>query len=93
MKISKELKTGIISISIIVLVIWGYNFLKDKKLYDDSRTLFAEYENVQGLVKSSPITINGLIVGKVEKISFHPSKEGILVVTMNFSNPIEFLYQ
>ena len=90
MKLSKELKTGIISISIIALVIWGYNFLKDQKIYDDSRTLYAEYNNVQGLVKSSPITINGMVVGKVEKISFHPSKEGVLVVTMNFSNPIEF---
>jgi len=90
LKLSKELKTGIISISIIALVIWGYNFLKDQKIYDDSRTLYAEYNNVQGLVKSSPITINGMVVGKVEKISFHPSKEGVLVVTMNFSNPIEF---
>ena len=90
MKLSKELKTGIISISIIALVIWGYNFLKDQKIYDNSRTLYAEYNNVQGLVKSSPITINGLVVGKVEKISFHPSKEGVLLVTMNFSNPIEF---
>ncbi len=90
MKLSKEFKTGIIAISIIVLVIWGYNFLKDQKIYDTSRTLFAEYDNVQGLAKSSPITINGLIVGKVNEISFHPVKEGVLVVTLNFTNPIEF---
>jgi len=90
LKLSKELKTGIIAISIIALVIWGYNFLKNQKLYDTSRTLYAEYNNVQGLSISSPITMNGLIVGKVKEISFHPSKEGVLVVTMNFSNPIEF---
>ena len=90
MKISKELKTGIVAISIIALVIWGYNFLKDQRIYDTSRTLYAEYNNVQGLVKSSPITINGLVVGKVQKISFHPTKEGVLVTTLIFSNPIEF---
>ncbi len=87
---SRELKTGVIAILIIILVIWGYNFMKNQKVFDNSRTLFAEYENVQGLVKSSPVTINGLIVGKIEKISFHPSKEGILVVNINFTDEIEF---
>ncbi|RLD84466.1 MAG: MCE family protein [Bacteroidetes bacterium] len=87
---SRELKTGVIAILIIILVIWGYNFMKNQKVFDNSRTLFAEYQNVQGLVKSSPVTINGLIVGKVEKISFHPSKEGVLVVNINFTDEIEF---
>ena len=87
---SRELKTGVIAILIIILVIWGYNFMKNQKVFDNSRTLFAEYQNVQGLVKSSPVTINGLIVGKVEKISFHPSKGGILVVNINFTDEIEF---
>ncbi len=87
---SRELKTGVIAILIIILVIWGYNFMKNQKVFDNSRTLYAEYHNVQGLVKSSPVTINGLIVGKVEKISFHPYKEGILVVNINFTDEIEF---
>ena len=64
--------------------------MKNQKVFDNSRTLYAEYHNVQGLVKSSPVTINGLIVGKVEKISFHPYKEGILVVNINFTDEIEF---
>ena len=87
---SRELKTGIVAILIIVLIIWGYNFMKNQKVFDNSRTLYAEYHNVQGLVKSSPVTINGLIVGKVSKISFHPSKEGVLVVNINFTNNFEF---
>ncbi len=87
---SRELKTGIVAILIIVLIIWGYNFMKNQKVFDNSRTLYAEYHNVQGLVKSSPVTINGLIVGKVSKISFHPFKEGVLVVNINFTDEIEF---
>ena len=90
MKISRELKTGVIAILIIVLIIWGYNFLKNQEVFDNSRTLYAEYDNVQGLAKSSPVTINGLIVGKVAKISFHPRKEGVLVVNINFTDDIEF---
>jgi len=90
LKLSKEIKTGIIALLIIVLFIWGYNFLKDKKLYDDSRTFYAEYSNVQGLVIDAPVTISGLKVGKVTKITFHPNKKGVLIAHINLSNNIKF---
>jgi len=88
--VSKEIKTGIIALLIIFLFIWGYNFLKDKKLYDDSRTFYSEYRSVQGLVIDAPVTISGLKVGKVTKITFHPNKKGILIAHINLSNKIKF---
>lgn len=87
---TREFKTGLIGILIIALFIWGYNFLKDVSLYDKSRTLYAEYDNVQGLAPKSPITINGLKVGSVSEISFHPRKRGILVAHLQLDNDIEF---
>ena len=90
MKATREIKTGVVAILVIILFIWGYNFLKDQNLYDTSRTMYAEYDNVQGLAAKSPITINGLKVGSVTEISFHPSKKGILVAHLQLDNPIEF---
>ncbi len=90
MKATREIKTGVVAILVIILFIWGYNFLKDQNLYDTSRTMYAEYDNVQGLAPKSPITINGLKVGSVTQISFHPSKKGILVAHLQLDNPIEF---
>jgi phospholipid/cholesterol/gamma-HCH transport system substrate-binding protein len=52
--------------------------------------MYAEYDNVQGLAPKSPITINGLKVGSVTQISFHPRKKGILVAHLQLDNPIEF---
>ena len=75
---SKELKTGIISILIIALFVWGYNFMKNKSLYDKTRTFYAEYTNVQGLAPKSNITINGLKVGTVSEITFHPFSLSIM---------------
>ena len=74
----------------IALFVWGFNFLKDQSIYDDSRTFYAEYANVQGLVPKSAVTINGLKVGSVTEISFHPEKPGILIAHLNLTNPIEF---
>lgn len=64
--------------------------MKNRSLYDKTRTFYAEYTNVQGLAPKSPITINGLKVGTVSEISFHPEKKGILVAHLNLSNDIKF---
>jgi phospholipid/cholesterol/gamma-HCH transport system substrate-binding protein len=90
LKVTREFKTGVAAIVIIAMFIWGYNFLKDRNLYDTSRTFFAEYSNVQGLAPKSPVTINGLKVGTVSEISFHPYKQGVLVVHLNITDDIQF---
>lgn len=90
MTVSRELKTGVIAVIIIALSIWGYNFMKDRSLYERTRTFYAEYTNVQGLAPKSAITINGLKVGTVSEITFHPEKKGVLVAHLNLSNDIEF---
>jgi len=90
LKISRELKTGIIALSIISLSIWGFNFIKNKSLYEKTRIFYAEYNNVQGLMSKSPVTINGLRVGKVSKITFHPTKKGLLIAHILLTNDVQF---
>ncbi|MFQ3181991.1 MAG: phospholipid/cholesterol/gamma-HCH transport system substrate-binding protein [Polaribacter sp.] len=90
---SKELKTGIIAVIIIVISIWGFNFLKGQNILDGgSRVFKVEYVEIGGLTNSSTVTINGLKVGKVENIEFDTSKEkrGQLIVTFIVNNNFEF---
>lgn len=90
---SKELKTGIISVIIIALGIWGYNFLKGQDLFSpNSRHFYVEYKSINGLNSASIVTINGLQVGKVEEISFNesPEKKGTLLVKLNLENDFKF---
>ncbi|MES2544385.1 MAG: MlaD family protein [Bacteroidota bacterium] len=65
MKITREIKTAILVISSILLFIWGYSFLKGKDLLTNYQTYYVQYSNIEGLTVSAPITINGLVVGKV----------------------------
>lgn len=81
MKISREVKTAILVISSILLFIWGYSFLKGKDLFSNYKIFYAIYDDVEGLTPSASVTINGLSVGKVTKISFL-DKEGKLLVEM-----------
>ncbi len=68
MKITKEIKTAILVLAAILLFIWGYSFLKGRDLLTSYRTFYVQYDNVEGLVSSAPVTINGFIVGKVNSI-------------------------
>lgn len=72
------------------MFIWGFSYLKGEKLLDNSRYFYAEYDNIQGLESSSFVTINGLKVGNIDKIYFHPRKTGKLVVRFSVDNPIKF---
>jgi len=90
LKISKEIKSGIIAIVALSLTFWGYNFLKKQNLFTTDKTFYSEYNNVQGLTTSSIVTINGFQVGNVTNIKFNPEKKGNLIVAFSLSNDISF---
>ncbi len=79
MKISREIKTAILVIASISLFIWGYSFLKGKDLFTDYKTFFVEYNSVEGLTSSAPVTLNGLIIGKVNSITINANTGKLLV--------------
>jgi phospholipid/cholesterol/gamma-HCH transport system substrate-binding protein len=79
LKITKEIKTGILALFAILLLIYGYSFLKGSDLFSKERTFYVSYDNVAGLTVSAPVTINGYVVGKVKKIEFENDLGGLLV--------------
>jgi phospholipid/cholesterol/gamma-HCH transport system substrate-binding protein len=79
LRLSKEVKTGILAIGSILLLIFGYSFLKGTNLLDKNREFYVKYDNVEGLAQAAPVTINGLTVGKVQNITFANSKGGLVV--------------
>ena len=89
MNLTREVKTGILAICAIALLIFGYSFLKGKNLLENDRTFYAVYKNVEGLIPSSPVTINGLVVGQVVSIDFADT-QGNLVVEFNVDNDFAF---
>lgn len=89
MKITREIKTAILVIASILLFIWGYSFLKGRDLLSNYKTFYVQYDNVEGLVNSAPVTINGLIVGKVSSIKFL-NNAGKIQVELQIKNDFPF---
>src|SRR5690348_12830309 len=80
MKISNETKIGALAAISIALLILGFNFLKGKTLFEHNTRMYVVFDKVEGLVKSNPVTINGLQVGKVADLhELDKNVSGILV--------------
>jgi len=88
LKITKEIKAGILVIASISLFIWGYSYLKGKDILNNYKTFFVKYDNVEGLAATAPITINGLIVGQVAEIKLQPNGE--ILVQLQIKNDFPF---
>lgn len=89
MKISREIKTGIIVLGGILLFILGFSYLKSTPLFDNSKTFYAVYHHVGGLQSGTQVTINGFSVGKVNDIKFNDAS-GNLLVTFTVDNSFSF---
>jgi phospholipid/cholesterol/gamma-HCH transport system substrate-binding protein len=83
LKITREIKTAILAIASILLFIWGYSFLKGQNLFNSHKKLYVEYDNVEGLIASAPVTISGKVVGKINAITL--SKNGKLLVELQIN--------
>jgi phospholipid/cholesterol/gamma-HCH transport system substrate-binding protein len=79
LKLTREIKTAILVIASILLFIWGYSFLKGRDLFTNYKTLYVEYDNVEDLAQSAPVTLNGLAIGKVNKITINENTGKLLV--------------
>lgn len=91
MKISNEVKVGILAIIAIGLTVWGYFFLKGKNLLAQSKIVYADYVDIGGLKESAPINIQGLQVGVVSSITPVVDKSApsgvMLRVGLDFNKP------
>ena len=67
-KISKEIKAGLIAIVAIAGFVFLFQFMKGKNLFTTDNVFYAKFDNVEGLEPSSHVSINGLKVGQVDKI-------------------------
>jgi len=85
MKISHEVKVGVVALITIIVFIWLYNFLKGKDFFKSTAYYYCVYDRIGGLAESSPVEINGYKVGVVQSIDFLDETSGNLLVTFSVS--------
>lgn len=91
MRISKEVKTGVVVILTLVGFYTLFNFLKGKNLFASGNTYYVKYDDVSGLAPSKPVSVNGLRVGRVDEIKIMDKQSPIyFVVKISLERDIDF---
>lgn len=80
---SKEFKVGFIAIVAGIILYLGFNFLKGIDFFSPVKKYYALYDNVDGLIASNPVIVNGYSVGRVSRIAILQEKGYKILVEMD----------
>jgi phospholipid/cholesterol/gamma-HCH transport system substrate-binding protein len=87
-KISNEFKVGVFGIVTLLVLIFGYGYLKGNRFFSSSNLFYVVYNKVDGLNVSNAVKVNGLTVGKVEKLDLIEGIEGKIIAEISVNNDI-----
>jgi phospholipid/cholesterol/gamma-HCH transport system substrate-binding protein len=79
MEYSNELKVGAAIIIAAFAAFAGVRFFQDIPLFGSSYTLYAEFDNANGLVPGNPVRMRGVKVGSVEGVRLAPDTQLVRV--------------
>ena len=83
MKLTNEMKIGLVAIAGIVLLFIGLEYLKGSTLFSNDDHYYARFNDVSGMSVSSPIYANGYRVGVVEAIDYDFRRPDNIVATIS----------
>lgn len=90
MKISSEVKIGILTIVTLAISFWGFKFIQGRNMLRASNIYYVEYPNVELLKKATDVTINGFRVGVVADLYLKPNDpEKHIIVVLDLNKEIQ----
>jgi phospholipid/cholesterol/gamma-HCH transport system substrate-binding protein len=85
---NKELKVGLFSAIALVLLYFGFNYLKGVDFFSEKKIYYAIYDNIDQLAVSNPVLINGYAVGRVSRIKILQNRNNHVLVEMEIEADI-----
>jgi phospholipid/cholesterol/gamma-HCH transport system substrate-binding protein len=86
---TREVKVGIMVIVAIFVLYFGLNFLKGIDIFSPVNNYYAKYENIGGLVPSTPVYVKGFKVGQVEQVKYDFTKKESFVIRISVAKDIK----
>lgn len=79
MQYSNELKVGAAIVLAVVAIFVGIRFFQNVPLFRSSYTLYAEFDDANGLVAGNPVRMKGVSLGSVERVHLDPESQTVRV--------------
>ena len=88
MKLSNETKVGMLAVVAILILVFGFNFLKGQSIFSKPHVLYAKFAEIGSLDKSNPVKINGLPIGTVYNIKQADKEVDSVVVEIHLTRDV-----
>ncbi|MCS7005149.1 MAG: MlaD family protein [Cytophagales bacterium] len=88
LKLSKEIKVGLLTIVSGTILYIGFNFLKGVELFSKTHQYYVVYDNIDGLQESNLVVLQGMPVGRVQSIDILQGKAIKMLVTLDIDASI-----
>ena len=89
MKYSRELKVGVLAIICLVILYFGFNFLKGINIFSPTKVYVGTFDRINGLTAQAPVYIKGYQVGLVESIQYDFKQYPAFTVNVSIDKTIE----
>lgn len=69
-----EFRVGVLAVVALALLVGGIRFLQGTSLLGNTYPLIAHFEAAEGVVAGTPVTVRGITVGSVDRVSLAETK-------------------
>lgn len=81
--ITKEVKIGVAAIVALCILVYGINYLKGIHLFKPASYFYVQFQNINGLTKSSPVYADGYPVGIVRALYYDYEHPGNVIAEID----------
>ena len=85
---SKEVKIAVSVLIVAAVLLWGINYLKGVNLLKPTNYYYVRLNNVEGLMLSAPVTIDGFKVGIVHEMNYDYAHPGQIDLLLNLDKSL-----
>jgi phospholipid/cholesterol/gamma-HCH transport system substrate-binding protein len=86
---SREFKVGLFVAVSLVMLYFGFYYLKGIDFFSSTTKYYTIYDNVDQLAVSNPVLVNGYAVGRVSKIKILRERENKVLVEIDIDSDVE----
>ncbi len=86
---TKEMAIGLVTIISLLVLYFGFNFLKGINIFKPTNHYYVKMENVTELQKSSPVYIDGFKIGLVNEIHYMYDNPGTIIVQISLDKSMK----
>lgn len=87
-KISREVKVGLLAALCLFLLYFGFRFLKGVNIFNPIHSYSGRFVEMNGLVEQAPVYVRGFKVGQVESISYDFTQDTAFTVVVSLNSDI-----